>query len=343
MTTTLEEFEVKPAVRRAVRLLIGLAGGTGSGKTYTMLLLAKGMSGGKRFGVVDTENGRASMYADFFDFDVVELKAPFTPMRYLGAIKSLQKKGYEVVAVDQFSHEWEGDGGILDQHEIALAEMVKRSKATGDSRPDWQIEESHKMRAWIDPKMEHKRMMTYLTQMDCQVILNFRAEDKVEIAKETDDRGRSKTVIRPKVTLTGTQGWVPICERRMPFELTASFLLKAEKPGVPVPIKLQEQHRAFFPLDKPINEEAGAMIAEWARGATVKTNSAKPSPTQKVASLSPNDILDIETACTDAEVPLVDLLAWLKAKAGFAALKDVPKEKKQRVLDAIIGLASLPR
>ncbi len=348
MVMTLEEFEVKPAVRRAVRLLIGFAGGTGSGKTYTALRFAKGMSGGKRFGVVDTENGRASMYADFFDFDVVELTAPFTPMRYLGAIKSLQKKGYGVVVVDQFSHEWEGEGGMLDQHDTNLDEMVRRSKATGDNRADWQLEESHNMRAWIDPKMDHKRMMTHLTQMDCQVILNFRAEDKIEIAKEKDDRGRMKTVVRPKVTLTGTQGWVPICEKRMPFELTASFLLTAEKPGVPVPIKLQEQHKIFFPLDQAVTEEAGIKMAAWAKGSAASgiqpggVQGGAPGAPQAAGAplLDLDDIRDIETACVDAELPTKDLLAWLSKKAGFSELKAVPKDKKQSVLDAIVGLAS---
>lgn len=258
--------EFVPAVRKAVRLIVGLAGGTGSGKTWSSLVLAKGMAGGKRFGLIDTENGRASMYADYFEFDVLDLTPPFTSQRYLDAIKKAEQKGYPVVVVDQFSHEWEGDGGILDQHDVELDEMVKRSRSAGDNRPDYQLEESHNMRAWIGPKTAHKRMMSHLTQMGCQLILNFRAEDKIEIAKVKDDKGKIKTVVQPKKTLTGVDGWVPICERRMPFELTASFLLTAEAPGVPKPIKLQEQHKAFFPLDKPISEEAGRKLAEWARG-----------------------------------------------------------------------------
>ena len=71
----------KPAERKNVSLLVGLAGGTGSGKTMSAFRLAKGICGDKRFAVVDTENGRASHYADMFDFDVAELRAPFRPER----------------------------------------------------------------------------------------------------------------------------------------------------------------------------------------------------------------------------------------------------------------------
>ena len=36
----------RPALREAIPLLIGVAGGTGSGKTFSALLLARGIAGG---------------------------------------------------------------------------------------------------------------------------------------------------------------------------------------------------------------------------------------------------------------------------------------------------------
>jgi hypothetical protein len=72
--------------------------------------------------------------------------------------------------------------------------------------------------------------------------------------------------IREKQSLTGLHGWIPICEKNLPYELTASFLLMADHPGVPQPIKLQQQHRALFPLDAPITEASGARLAAWAKG-----------------------------------------------------------------------------
>lgn len=259
MTST-SGFQFHKAVRARIRLLLGLSGPSGSGKTWTALLLAKGLSAGKRFKLIDTENGRASMYADYFDFDVLDLTAPFTSERYQEAILAADSDD-GVIVVDSFSHEYEGDGGILDRQEHELDRMVKESIDRGDTRREWQLEDAHNMRAWNAAKQPHKKLMTKLLQLRSHVIFCMRADDKIEIVKQDN-----KTIVRPKQTLTGKDGFVPICEKRFPYELTASFLLTADKPGVPKPIKLQEQHRSFFPLDKPITEDAGRLIGEWAKG-----------------------------------------------------------------------------
>jgi hypothetical protein len=94
--------------------------------------------------------------------------------------------------------------------------------------------------------MDHKKMVQRLLQIRAHLILCFRAEEKVDMVRGDD--GKMKIV--PKVSRTGLDGWLPITEKALPYELAASFLLTADAPGVPKPIKLQEQHRAFFPLDK---------------------------------------------------------------------------------------------
>jgi hypothetical protein len=263
-TTTKPEFQFHKATRESIRLLIAVSGGTGSGKSYSALRLAKGLANGKKFAAIDTENGRLSMYADDFDFDVVDFHAPFTPARYLEAIQAAEKLGHEVIVVDSGSHVWDGDGGVLDMQVEELDRLVERARKAGDNREDWQIEEAQRMRSWIYPKMEHKKMMTKLLQLKAHVIMCLRAAERIEITKD----GR-KTVVRPKQSLTGLDGWIPICDAKLPFEFTASFLLTADKPGVPRPIKLQERHKQFFPLDKPITEEAGRLIGEWAKGSPV--------------------------------------------------------------------------
>ena len=68
----------------------------------------------------------------------------------------------------------------------------------------------------------------------------------------------------------------------MPFELMASFLLMADAPGVPKPIKLEAQHQPFVPLDAPLSEETGARLAEWARGGSAPGFSG-PSDETRVA------------------------------------------------------------
>lgn len=245
-------FTFRPAVREDVSLLIGLAGGTGAGKSYSAMRLATGLSAGKPFAVIDTEAGRAKHYADDFRFDHGDLEPPFRPDAYADAITAADSAGYPVILVDSFSHEHAGDGGLLDWHEEEFQRLGGRDAV--------------KMTAWIKPKMAHKAMVSRLLQVRAHLILCFRAEEKVEIIDDPEKPGKKKIV--PKRTLTGLDGWVPIAEKTLPYELTVSFLLTAAHPGVPHPIKLPERLRPFFPLDKPVSEETGVALAEWAAGST---------------------------------------------------------------------------
>jgi hypothetical protein len=250
-------FEFRPGRRVDVSVLLGVSGGTGSGKTFTAMLVATGMGGGRPFAVIDTEAGRALHYGDRFKFDHGDLKPPFTAERYTDAIVAADKAGYPVIVVDSMSHEWSGDGGCLDQHDAELDRIAGT---------DWKKRDSANLAAWVRPKMAHKQMVMRLLQVRAHVILCFRAEPKVEMVREG-----GKMIITEKKSLVGLHGWIPVTEKNLPFELTASFLLMAERPGVPLPIKLQEQHRAFFPLDKPITERAGQLLAEWAKGGAPAT------------------------------------------------------------------------
>lgn len=249
-------YTFKRAVRENVSLIIALAGGTGSGKTFSAMRLASGIAQGQPFAVIDTENGRASHYADQFAFEVCDLRAPFRPDAYAAAIKAADDKGYPVIVVDSMSHEHAGDGGLLDWHEAELDRMA------GD---DWKKRESCKMTAWIKPKMGHKHMMNGLLQVKAHLILCFRAEEKIEMVRGEN----GKMEVRKKATPTGLDGWVPICEKNIPYEATCSFLLLATTPGIPQPIKLQAQHRAFF-TGKPIEEQNGEELAQWAAGGTAQ-------------------------------------------------------------------------
>lgn len=254
-------FEFRPAKRENVPLLIGLAGGTGSGKTLSAMLLAKGLAGSQRFAVIDTEAGRAKHYADMFDFDHADLSPPFRPDAYAEAIVAADAAGYPVIVVDSASHEHAGEGGLLDWHEEELTRMA------GD---DWKRREALTFSAWIKPKASHKKFVNRLLQLRAHLILCFRAEEKIEIVKEN-----GKTVVRPKKSLTGADGWIPVSEKNLPYELTLSFLLTAAAPGVPRPIKLQAQHRPFFPEGQPITEDAGSALARWAAGG------GTPAPRQR--------------------------------------------------------------
>lgn len=306
------EIVFKPAVLEAVNLIIGLAGGTGSGKTYSAMRMASGMSRGKRFAVVDTENGRAKHYARDFAFDHADLRPPFRPQHYAEAILAADAAGYPVIVVDSASHEWAGEGGILDWQEEELERM---------SKGDWQKREACKMAAWIKPKMDHKKMVQRLLQVRAQLVLCFRAEEKVEMVKGDD--GKMKIV--PKVSRTGLDGWIPICEKSLPYELTASFLLTNDAPGMPKPIKLQQQHRALFPLDKPIDEKAGERIAAWAAGDT-----ARGAATGTAPSIADYDACQTRDAFDALEKRRADHWRRIPPSADKDALKKASDRAKQR-------------
>jgi hypothetical protein len=304
----------RPAVREGVPLLLGLAGGTGSGKTWSAMTLAKGLSGGKPFAVVDTENGRAKHYADDFQFDAADLHAPFRPDRYAEAIEAADAAGYPVIVVDSMSHEWEGDGGMLDWHDELMGSDQRK-----------------KMTAWIEPKKAHRRMVTRLLQVSAHVILAFRSAEKVEMRR--GEGGRQEVV--PKQTLTGLDGWVPISEKNLPFELTMSCLLLASQPGVPHPIKLPEKLKPFLPLDRPISEDTGRQLARWAAGGAA----AEPSP--EVAGLT-DELLELADRLgkKDATAKAVERhrashdepshVAWLRSKVEHA--EKVASEARQEAL-----------
>ena len=259
-------------------------------------------------------------YADQFKFDHGRLDAPFRPMAYADAIQQAVKAGYRVIVVDSMSHEHAGDGGLLDWHDEELDRMA------GD---DWRKREKCKFSAWIKPKSAHKKMVQALLGLppSIHLILCLRAEEKIEIVKKD---GRTEVV--PKRSPVGLGGWIPICEKSLPYEMTISFLLTADKPGIPQPIKLQEQHRPMIPLDKPLDEQCGKRLAEWAAGGEKKAP-AKP----KKSTVTESQIADLETLIEDvgADRPLflkhlgVDDLTDLDSAGYTKALKAIEAKRQK--------------
>src|SRR5678815_2808400 len=108
-------MQLRKATRKKAKIRLGLSAVSGGGKTYSAILIAKGLCGDLgKVAIIDTENGSADLYAHLGGFNVVTLTAPFTPERYIEAIKSCEKAGMEVIIVDSISHEWDGKGGCLE-------------------------------------------------------------------------------------------------------------------------------------------------------------------------------------------------------------------------------------
>ena len=298
----MSNFMFRPAAKENVGLIIGLIGPSGSGKTFSALRLATGLSGVKPFAGIDTESRRMLHYADMFRFDHAELRPPFRPDNYADAIKIADVSGYPVIIVDSSSHEWAGEGGILDWQEEELTRMA------GD---DWKKREACKMASWIKPKMSHKQMVQKLLQIKAHLILCFRAEEKTGMEK---DPNTGKTIIVQK-------GWQPICEKNMPYELTMSFLLTPDAPGMPKPIKLQEQHKAAIDLTKPLNEDAGKRLAIWA----TSTKGAQP-PGQPSTMTEPPKSGKPLNAKQGARI--IEIATNLKSEAGEPTPLNMEEAKK---------------
>ena len=90
-------LQLKKAQRKQVKLRLNLSAPSGAGKTYSALLMAKGIVGEwAKIAVIDTENGSASLYDHLGEFNVIDLQPPFSPERYIEAIDACINGGIAV-------------------------------------------------------------------------------------------------------------------------------------------------------------------------------------------------------------------------------------------------------
>lgn len=230
---------IREAVREGARLVIGISGVSGSGKTYTALQLAWGLAKGnsKKVGLLDTENKRGSLYADCLvgkdgksnPFLIGDLYAPFSPQRYSQAIKEFQAAGVEVLVIDSMSHEWEGEGGCED---IA--------------------DDGGKVANWKKAKREHKKFMNTLLTCDMHIIVCLRAREKTSFKDQ-----------KAPVSL----GLQPICEKNAMYEMTASFMIHDQgtrREILKCPADLQS---IFSKQDGYLGAREGLALRNWVDGA----------------------------------------------------------------------------
>lgn len=291
-------FQFRRAQRETTSMLIALAGASGSGKTYTAINLALGLAypgmspaqiletvqaeGRSRVVVLDSEGGRALHYApkpgedpDFrssFPFEYGELLPPFTPASYQDAVVSANEAGFAAVVVDSMSHEWESEGGVLEWAD-QIAEGIPKPGVINPEpwKKDQWIEQPVKSPGnWKEPKRAHKQMMMRFLQCRLHMIFCLRAEEKMKLVQEKftgrDGKERASVKVIAAEDRPLQERWEPICEKRFMYEMTASFVLVPDQPGVGIPLKLQEQHRHCFPEGEQIGPKAGSLLAAWASG-----------------------------------------------------------------------------
>lgn len=223
-------LNIRPAIREGAKVVIGVCGRSGSGKTLTALKIARGIvANAGEIGFLDTENKRGSLYAHELDapFLIGDLYPPFSPQRYAEAIKEFQQAGVKVLVIDSISHEWEGEGGCID-----IAENT-----------------SSKIANWKKAKAEHKKFMNALLQADMHIIACVRAREQVDFSNPSS----------PK-----SLGVQPISEKNFMFEMTASVMMGNEGRQVNH-IKVPKDLKPVFVAEQDgyMGFDVGHGIAKW--------------------------------------------------------------------------------
>lgn len=240
-----------------------LMGGSSSGKTLTACLLARGITGGAPWGFVDTEGDRAKHHWHRFP-EMKRLALPtgddgYPPERLISVIDAAEEAGLEALVIDSFSHFWEGVGGILEIQTFELDAMVQEAEARANGR--YAINrDNYSQLAWAKVKPRSRRLTNRIIQAKPHVILCVRA--KPLIVDRNGKPMRSNKLRRPDLA------WDVAVDKDLIFEMTFAFLMNPENPGHPYlpPIKLTDEHRPFFPVDRPISEASGAAFREWSLG-----------------------------------------------------------------------------
>lgn len=227
---------------------MSIQGPSGSGKTFSSLLIAKGLVGEwSKICVIDTENHSADLYSHLGNYNVLTLGKPFTPEAYNQAIDLCEKSGIQAIIIDSLSHEWEGEGGILDIH----------SSMVGNSFTNW---------SKVTPR--HNALVQRILQSDCHVIATFRTKQDYVLS---DKNGK---MVPEKVGLKS------VTKDGMDYEFTTVFDLDIHHNANCT----KDRTGLFANVPHKLNVETGTKILNWCEGKTLTMEEAfEPSLEEMVA------------------------------------------------------------
>lgn len=195
---------IRNAGPRDFGISFGLAGPGGSGKTMTALMMIKAFCGDRPMGLIDTESGRGERYFKYFDYKYMQLDPPYSPERYIEAMREMQEAGVAGMVIDSGTHEWSGAGGILEMHE----------KETGG-------QSSRNMVGWARVKPKHRRFIEFAKNTGVHVGITFRAVEKSKPnPKPTGDHDKIISL-----------GFQPVTNEEASFEFDLFAMLTAGGEG----------------------------------------------------------------------------------------------------------------
>ena len=220
-------MELRKAQRKQAKIKLALQGTSGTGKTYSALLMASGMASWPRIAVIDTENHSADLYAHLGEYNVLQLSKPFSPERYIAAIETCEQAGMEVIIIDSITHEWDGTGGILDVH----------GNLPGNSFANC---------AKMTPR--HNAFVQKLLESPCHIICTIRTKTDYVLSE------KNGKMVPEKVGLKG------ITRDGMDYEFTIVLDLDLKHNAI------ASKDRTGLFMDKPekiITREHGVRILDW--------------------------------------------------------------------------------
>ena len=221
-------MKIELAKREQAKIKIGLQGASGSGKSFSALLLGFGITNDwSKIAVIDTENKSSSLYSNLGRFYIVDFKPPYSPERYLQAIDLCINEGIEVIIIDSISMEWEF---ILEAH----------SQLTGNSYTNW---------AKFTPR--HQKFVNAILQADAHIICTLRAKQDYVLTPNKDGK-----LIPEKVGMKAIQ------RDGVDYELTLVLEIDHRNNA-----KASKDRTGLF-MGQPefvITSETGKMILDWCK------------------------------------------------------------------------------
>ncbi len=188
----------RKATRKKAKLRMALLGPSGAGKTYSALIIAQGL--GNSIAMIDTENGSGDMYAHLCDYDICPITPPFSPDKYVNAIKEADKAGYDVLIIDSLSHAWAGQGGLLE-------EVDKRKSG-----------QKNQFAAWREITPMHNKLVDTILQSQCHIITTMRTKTAYDFEKDSSGKLSPKKV-----------GLAPVQRDGLEYEFTIVLDIENEK------------------------------------------------------------------------------------------------------------------